>query len=114
MFQYTAKLIRVIDGDTLLLDVDLGFHVHVEQHVRLAGINCPELSTVEGQAARQEVVRRLDLSGNVVRIETKKDRTEKYGRYLAAVWCKPPGFADTEYSLNLWLVEHGHAEPYNP
>jgi len=51
MYQYEARLLRLIDGDTFVLDIDLGFWVHTHQHIRLEGIDCPEANTAGGRAA---------------------------------------------------------------
>ena len=47
MYEYKAKLIRVVDGDTLVADIDLGFHIHVRSYLRFARINAPELRAKE-------------------------------------------------------------------
>ena len=110
LYSYRATCDRVIDGDTLVLSVDLGFHVTVKETFRLLGINCPELGTIAGLNARNEVIRRVAFG--TMRIETVKDRTEKYGRFLVRVY--PLSDAGVEYELNRYLVEHGFAVEYMP
>lgn len=58
-YRYRARCHRVIDADTLDLDVDLGFHVRRRVTIRLRGVNAPELNTAAGQAARDWTVRLL-------------------------------------------------------
>jgi micrococcal nuclease len=85
MFEYFAKILTVYDGDTLRADLDLGFGVTVKnQALRVHGIDCPEMGTEAGTAARDHA-RCLLTGGLIVRIETFKDSKEKYGRYLAKI-----------------------------
>lgn len=100
MYEYQARVLKVVDGDTLHLDVDLGVTIRFAMTVRLYGINAPELSTPEGQAAKKALVDLIE--GKAVKITTIKDRKEKYGRYLAEVF-----LGDTD--VNHWLVGAGHA-----
>lgn len=83
MYQYRARVIAVHDGDTCRLDVDLGFRVHADAWIRLAGINTPELHHEGGRAARERLANLLS-SGELL-IRTTRDRTEKYGRMLATI-----------------------------
>jgi len=94
MFDYTAKVVDVHDGDTVTLDVDLGFGIVRRDRFRLFGpdpsgqwgINAPELPTPEGKAARVFLFDKLTAAGGgVVRVQTVKDRREKFGRYLAVL-----------------------------
>lgn len=104
MFTYAATVVRVVDGDTVWLDVDLGLDIHTAISIRLAGINAPETSTPEGQAARDYLRSRLP-AGTRVLLATVKDHREKYGRYLGTITLAG---AD----LNAELVALGHAVPY--
>jgi endonuclease YncB( thermonuclease family) len=80
MYLYSAIVDRVIDGDTLLLRVDLGFEVWINQRIRLRGIDCPEVSTPEGQKAKEFVENRLKNCFIVV-IQTFK-KIDVHGRYV--------------------------------
>jgi micrococcal nuclease len=114
-YQYRATLIKVVDGDTIDVKVDLGFHIFQEMRLRLADINTPELRSADpaqrlvANQARDFVQRMFDLYGHEMIISTDKDRTEKYGRYLATVHL--PGRIGDE-SLNQLLLENGLASPY--
>jgi len=78
-----AVVQRVVDGDTLIVDLDLGWNLwHLGQRVRLAGVNCPELSTTEGRAAKT-FVDVLLWPGVEVTIVSKG--LDKYGRTLGQV-----------------------------
>jgi micrococcal nuclease len=103
MFQYRAEVIKVVDGDTVWLSVDLGFDVKRRDSFRLYGINAPEMSTEAGVAARQHLVDLL--APGLSMVTTRKDRREKYGRYLATLWV---GGED----MNKRMVADGHAIAY--
>lgn len=89
MYEYRARITRVIDGDTVEAEIDLGFHVSLTVTLRLAGINAPETRGTErprGLAATRYLEALLhNLAGDtrVLTVRTRKDVTEKYGRYLA-------------------------------
>lgn len=108
LYEYNARVLRVVDGDTVQLDVDLGFDIRQRMTVRLYGINAPEMSTPGGKPARDHLVGMLP-TGATVRLETLKDRKEKYGRYLARIYAESP--ADM-LDVNAKMIEDGHAVPY--
>jgi micrococcal nuclease len=90
MFQYTAKILTVYDGDTCRADIDLGFGVTMRnQAFRVHGIDCPEMTSEAGKDARDHA-RTILTSGLIVRVETFKDSKEKYGRYLAKITLTTP------------------------
>jgi endonuclease YncB( thermonuclease family) len=86
VYTYKAKVLRVVDGDTLLVNMDLGFRICLAHKLRLRGIDTPEMSTKEGKHARTFVRRRLSQVPWVV-ITTW--RPDKYGRYLSDVFYDP-------------------------
>jgi endonuclease YncB( thermonuclease family) len=101
---YPAVVERVIDADTLVCLADLGMHVHWRGHVRVLGVDAPELRTVEGQAARAFVVGLLPV-GSVVTLMSQK--LDAFGRALGQVW-----LADGS-ELGARLIEAGHAVPWS-
>lgn len=109
MYEYNARVIRVVDGDTVWLDVDLGCDVHVQMDIRLYGINAPEMSTNEGKVAKAFVEDWLEARPALI-LHTIKDKREKYGRYLGIL----SNFAVTEPTLNDRLVAEKLAVPYYP
>jgi micrococcal nuclease len=115
-YEYSASLVRVIDGDTVVLNFDLGFKTHVEQTCRLLGINTPELIGEQheaGKAAKQAVVDALTTAvGNLIVRTHKPEKKDKYGRYLAEILYTDT--LGTVVSLNEWLIAQGFAVPYNP
>lgn len=82
-YVYRCSLVRVVDADTVIVTIDLGFRLTATMPVRLYGINAPELKTAEGKAARAWVIdwfaEHTDLQ-----IETQKD-PEKFGRWLGTI-----------------------------
>lgn len=112
MYQYKAKIDRVVDGDTIDLIIDLGFKITTHQRIRLAEINTPETYNVKrdseeykkGMVSKNYVEKRLAENNNEVIIETDK-LTGKYGRYIGTI-----RLSDSEVSLNRELVDEGLAE----
>lgn len=104
MYTYTATIERVIDGDTVRMTVDTGFHVTFKDNFRLADINAPELNTPEGQAARVALQAMLPVGSRFIVITTKAD---KYGRWLARIYDQMTG-----ESINDRLLRMGHATLY--
>ena len=100
MYQYSARLIRVVDADTVVLDLDLGFYQwRLNRSYRLARINAPELSTPEGVAARAALVERL-ASGTTFLVSTSK--ADSFDRWIVEL------YADGA-DVNDWLVANGWA-----
>ena len=85
LFTYKAGVVKVIDGDTLIVNIDAGCGVFLEQKLRLRGIDCPEVDTEEGKKAKRFVHARLKGMEFIV-IKTHKDLTDKYARYLADIF----------------------------
>jgi endonuclease YncB( thermonuclease family) len=85
VYEYSARLLHVVDGDTVDLDVDLGMHIHTKQRVRLLGINCPEHGTIAGNDATAFTKAWIDEHGPDLVLRTVLDRAEKYGRILGQV-----------------------------
>lgn len=117
MFQYAAKVVRVVDGDTIYFDVDLGFTIRYTLEVRLKGLNTPEIVGEEKEAglkAKAFVEKALPV-GALVILNTYK--AEKYGRYLADVLYLPGAKTRDEVLkngtlLNKELIDKGFAVPY--
>lgn len=102
-----AQVVRVIDGDSLIVTADLGWRVHITSAVRLHGVDCPELDTDEGKAARDFVKDALPVGAPITLISHKLlGQSDKYGRVLASVTL-PSG-----RDLSTVLLEDGHATAY--
>lgn len=80
----SARVVRVIDGDTVILDIDLGFHVTIRMSCRLAGINARELHAPGGPEAGAHLASLLPQNG-LVTVESV--RADKYaGRFDGIIW----------------------------
>jgi micrococcal nuclease len=114
MYEYRVKkVLKVVDGDTIDVDIDLGFDISFTSRVRLAGIDTPESRTTDKmeKALGLEVKKKLgDLvaSAKTIVIKTEKpDSSEKYGRILG--WLYLDG---AELSVNEALIAGGYAWGY--
>jgi endonuclease YncB( thermonuclease family) len=111
LYNYKAKCTAVIDGDTIDADVDLGFDVWIKTRFRLLGIDTPETYGVKKDSAEYAAgmlakarTTELLLNKEIVLV-TEKDRTEKYGRYLATVYVGG-------VNVNETLIKEGLAKIY--
>lgn len=103
LFTYRGLVEKVIDGDTLKVLIDLGFDQWTRQVLRLRGLNCPEIQTPEGLAARRFVESRLRAAAPVI---LQSSRSDKYDRYLADIFLPAAKTADAgpgDYLNNLLL-----------
>lgn len=98
-------MLNVHDGDTVTLDVDLGFNVWRSDNFRLDGINAPELATPEGKAALAYLLTLVKV-GDTIEVKTVKDSREKYGRYLGILFVGSQNVNDA-------MVGAGHAVLYS-
>jgi micrococcal nuclease len=117
MFQYAAKVVRVVDGDTIYFDVDLGFFIRITIETRLRGLNTPEIRGAEREAGlkAKAYVEQVLPPGALVILNTYK--VEKYGRYLADVYYfigakTREAILGKGIHLNKELLDKGLAVPY--
>lgn len=82
-YRYRFTVERVIDGDTFVAKIDLGFDVWTVQHIRLLNYYAPESKSPDGPAARQALQAAMAGATELV-LETTKDRT--FTRYLGTVF----------------------------
>lgn len=115
MYEYECVLTEVYDGDTITVDIDLGFDVWLRrQRVRLAGIDAPEIRARDAEEKRMAVLARERLSavlaqrgGRPLRLVVQEyNATEKYGRILGRV------FADGVDAAQVLLAER-LVKPYD-
>ena len=100
-YLYRCQITRVIDGDTLLAEIDLGFGVRKEERVRLKSVDAPEAKTNEGKLAAQWMRQRLASAEQVV---VKTVRMELHGRYVAHVFYS----GDAEASIDTVFRSGGY------
>jgi micrococcal nuclease len=110
MYTYKAAVTRIVDGDTVIVDIDLGFGVWLkEQSLRLAKINAPEIkgSSRESGIAAKDFLSKLILN-KWVQIRTEKGQ-EKYGRWLATILIEED---KNLIDINHKMITEGYAEAY--
>ena len=112
MYQYSAKLIKVADGDTVDAMIDLGFDTWIKKRIRLADIDAWESRTrdkeekAKGLLAKVWLTDILNLHDNEFIVESTE--VGKYGRCLGHIFVGD----ELDYSVNLRLIDEGHAVPY--
>lgn len=110
MYEYKiSNILKVVDGDTVDLSLDLGFYVTVVQRIRLDGLDTPEMHSKDvnekklAQEAKQFIEKWLSENKDLT-VKTKKD--DKYGRMLGEIFCNGK-------SLNKILTDMGYAWEYD-
>jgi micrococcal nuclease len=108
MYSYQAKVINWVDGDTLVLEIDLGFHVKRTERIRLARINTCEIRSEipfrRRKALHAKMVgKKFCPNGSIVKINTFKIKIDMYARYIAEI-------AFNDKNLSDYLIEKGVAE----
>lgn len=114
LYQYRVKeILKVVDGDTVDVIIDLGFDVFLEKRVRMAGLNAPESRTKdlkekeEGLMSKSWLTEKFNGSKNII-IETSLDNQYgKFGRILGIFYVN-----DEETSINSQMLKKGLASPY--
>ena len=108
MYYYKIEILRVVDGDTVDVRIDLGFNVWHKCRVRLMGINAPESRTrdleekARGLAAKDWLIEELDGA----EVEMQSHGTGKYGRVLGTLIID-------DVDINQKMVDKGHAIWYD-
>jgi micrococcal nuclease len=116
-FWYGAKVLKVIDGDTVDLSIDLGFKIHHEIRVRLFGVNTPESRTKDlqekalGLKAKQ-FTQDWFTNHEWVFVNTIPDKNDKYGRILAKIYSSENINDPTTACLNTDIIQSGYAREY--
>jgi micrococcal nuclease len=114
MYEYHVKKVaNVVDGDTIDVEIDLGFDISFSSRVRLAGIDTPESRTtnkaekVLGLEAKEYVKSKIKDAKDIVIKTEKMDSSEKYGRILG--WLFLDG---SKVSVNEQMIADGYAWGY--
>ena len=115
MYEYKIKVTRVVDGDTVDAELDLGFNIIYKERIRLMGIDTPESRTrnkVEKKLGLKSKARLKELisehKGNII-LRTSKEGKGKFGRILGSLVVADNG---VEVNLNDILIAEGHAREY--
>ena len=113
MYEYNAEVLRVVDGDTVDVLIDVGFSTFKKERVRLHGINTPECRTRDleekkkGLAAKDRLETLIGACDNKCIIKTELDKKGKYGRILGVIHSP-----NKKKKFNKMLVTEGHAVEY--
>ena|ERR1700752_3987025 len=117
MYEYKAKIERVIDLDTYDCSIDLGFNIKIQHRIRLLGVDGFESKEIRGDSP-QKVQKGKEgkailiewLTGKEIIVQTVKDENDKYGRFLATVI-----FQEEHGTVNLgeWILSNGYGVPTN-
>jgi|TARA_R110000824_G_scaffold188811_1_gene370187 endonuclease YncB( thermonuclease family) len=118
MYNYKISPVRVIDGDTIDAEIDLGFDVKIKKRIRFMGINTPESRTrdleekARGLAAKDRVKQLLDGCKNIT---LNSHGVGKFGRCLGEIMLDMVDGQEklTLVSLNELLIKEGHAVEYH-
>lgn len=114
MYQYRAKILKVVDGDTVEIDLDLGFNIILaNQRVRMAGVDTPESRTANteekprGMLSKKKLAEKLPV-GSWAKIETYRadSNDDKFGRILGAF------ILEDGTNVNNWLIDNNYAVAY--
>ena len=114
MYQYRCKINKVIDGDTVDIDLDLGFNIILaKQRVRMIGIDTPESRTTNEEERIRGILSKKKLSeklpeGSWQKVNTSKSDSndDKFGRILGEF------ILEDNTNVNTWLIENNYAVPY--
>jgi micrococcal nuclease len=108
------QITRVIDGDTIDADIDLGFDISLTKRIRLAGVDTPESRTSDanekkyGLEAKEWLKHKVENAGHILIKTELPDSTEKYGRIIGHLFIN-----DQESSLNDQMIVEGYAWTYD-
>jgi micrococcal nuclease len=113
MYQYKVSVVKVVDGDTLDVDIDLGFGMsYKKQRVRMMGIDTPESRTRDkveklfGKASKKHLKKLLESAESISLISHDKG---KFGRILGEIYIHND---DAELNVNQKMIDDCHAVPY--
>lgn len=104
MYTYQATVIRVIDGNSVEIQIDLGFNIKFTEKARLLGINAPEKrgkNFIKGLESLKYLSDKI-LNKDVI-VKTEKDTKGKFGRYLVTIFLN-------DENINNWMVKNNYAQ----
>ena len=117
MYEYNCRIVKVVDGDTIDVDIELGFDILLSnQRIRLKGVDTPESRTRDLEEKKfgllaKEVVKSYCPVGQTVTLRTIKDERGKFGRILGEFMVYDSK-TDSVRSLNSILVDESYAVAY--
>ena len=108
------QILKVVDGDTIDADIDLGFSISLEKRVRLSGVDTPESRTTDlkekslGLEVKEWLKHKLEGATDILIKTQLPDSTEKYGRILGNLYIN-----NEALSLNQQMIDEGYAWTYD-
>ena len=108
------NILKVVDGDTIDADIDLGFSISLEKRIRLAGVDTPESRTTDlkekamGLESKEWLKKKLEGAKDIIIKTELPDSTEKYGRIIGHLFIN-----EQEISLNNQMINDGYALAYD-
>jgi micrococcal nuclease len=114
MYQYKCKINKVLDGDTVDIDLDLGFNIVLaNQRVRMAGVDTPESRTANkeekprGLLSKKKLAEKLPIgSWQIIETQRSDNNDDKFGRILGVF------MLEDGTNVNDWLIKNNYAVPY--
>ena len=114
MYQYKCKINKVLDGDTVDIDLDLGFNIVLaNQRVRMAGVDTPESRTANkeekprGLLSKKKLAEKLPVgSWQIIETQKSDNNDDKFGRILGVF------ILEDGTKVNDWLIQNNYAVPY--
>lgn len=113
MYEYSCKINKVLDGDTVDIDLDLGFNVVLSgQRVRMVGVDTPESRTANteekprGLLSKKKLAEKLAIGACKIRTFKPDNNDDKFGRILGEF------ILEDGTNVNKWLIENNYAVPY--
>ena len=115
MYTYRVKSVnRIVDGDTIDVTIDLGFSIHIDKRVRVAGIDSPEKRTRDAEEkalgidATEWMTKRINGASELIIKTAVEGSMGKYGRVLGWLFV-----GDEDVSLNEQMINEGFAWKYD-
>ncbi len=109
MYEYNAKLTKIVDGDTIDVEIDLGFSIWHKARVRMVGINAPETRTrdlEEKKLGLKAKARLKELLPKEIILKTQLDKKGKFGRVLGEIFVN-------KTNINKQLLKEGVVRKYD-
>ena len=114
MYEYNVTIVKVVDGDTVDVDIDLGFGMtYKKQRVRMMGIDTPESRTrdlVEKKFGKASKKHLQNLLSEAERLTLMSHDKGKFGRILGEIF---DHHEEEEFSINQRMIDDHHAVPYS-
>lgn len=110
LYKYNATLVKIVDGDTIDVKIDLGFHIYIVERLRFRGIDTPEMNStdpLERENATKAKNRVIELFTGVDVFQISTFKSDKFGRYLADIY-----LPNQNNTLNQILLNEGLATEY--